>query len=124
MRVTSQFWVSAYTRRCFGEGAFAGIRRKGAEEAGAIFIVVDWMDSTFDVYGPAPQSFFEEEKPLDREFEQILSRVAREDVEARFTKEARMDPDFWVVEIEDSQGRSFLPEPKPKGPENDLFSGF
>ncbi len=123
MRVTSEFWVAAYTRRCFAEGAFAGVRRKGATEAGAIFIVIDRLDNTFDFYGPAPQSFFEDEKPLDREFELLLEQATREDIEAKLTREERMDPDFWVVEIEDKEARSFLTLPKEKGP-HDLFPGL
>ncbi|KZK83480.1 hypothetical protein PsAD13_02530 [Pseudovibrio sp. Ad13] len=123
MRVTSEFWVAAYTRRCFGEGAFAGIRRKGALEAGAIFIIVDRLDTTYDFYGPAPQSFFEEEKPLDREFECLMEKTSREEIETKLTREERMDPDFWVVEVEDKEARSFLSLPKEPGPE-DLFSGF
>ena len=41
MRLTSDFFVSAYIRRCGIEGAFAALRRRGGAEAGAIFIVID-----------------------------------------------------------------------------------
>ncbi|HEV7283535.1 MAG TPA: DUF1491 family protein, partial [Kaistia sp.] len=44
MRVTSGLWVAAYIRRAFVEGAFAAVVRRGSEEAGAIFVVVDWLD--------------------------------------------------------------------------------
>jgi hypothetical protein len=54
MRLKSEVWVSAYVRRCFVEGVFAVVRRRGAEEAGAIFIKVNRLDATADVYGPAP----------------------------------------------------------------------
>ncbi len=123
MRVTSEFWVAAYTRRCFAEGAFAGIRRKGALEAGAIFIIVDHLGGTYDFYGPAPQSSFEEEKPLDRQFECLLEKTSREEIEVKLTREERMDPDFWVVEVEDKEARSFLTLPNEPGPEV-LFTGF
>ncbi|WP_310620760.1 DUF1491 family protein [Flexibacterium corallicola] len=108
MRLTSEFWVSAYTRKIFGAGLFAGVRRKGALEAGAIFICIDRLDGTFDFYGPAPQSFFEERKPEDREFECLFHACTREQVDERLEREARMDPDFWVVEVEDKQARHFL----------------
>ncbi|SDQ88503.1 DUF1491 family protein [Pseudovibrio sp. Tun.PSC04-5.I4] len=123
MRVTSEFWVAAYTRRCFAEGAFAGLRRKGAAGAGAIFIVIDRLDSTYDFYGPAPQSFFAEEKPLDREFECLMEKKSREEIETKLEREERMDPDFWVVEVEDKEARCFLTLPKELGPD-DLFSRF
>ncbi|MGZ3310763.1 MAG: DUF1491 family protein, partial [Xanthobacteraceae bacterium] len=34
MRLKSAIWVAAYVRRCHIEGAFAAVRRRGAEEAG------------------------------------------------------------------------------------------
>ena len=68
MRVTSSFWVAAYVRRCHGEGAFAVVVRRGAEEAGAITVTVDRLDGTSDLYVPAPQSVFDDAQPEDRLF--------------------------------------------------------
>ena len=56
MRLKSGIWVAAYIRRCQVEGAQAVLRRRGAEEAGAVFIKVSKLDGTAEVYGPAPQS--------------------------------------------------------------------
>ena len=56
MRLKSALWVAAYLRRCQVEGAFAVVRRRGAEEAGAIFVRVSRLDGTSDLFGPAPQS--------------------------------------------------------------------
>lgn len=108
MRVTSEFWVGAYIRQCFAQEAFAGILKRGAAEAGAIFVSVDKLNGSYDLYGPAPQSFFDERKPVDREFEKILSDVDRLEVLARLEKEGRFDEDYWYVEVEDKEGRSFL----------------
>ena len=46
VRLKSGIWVAAYLRRCNIEGAFAAVRRRGAEEAGAIFIKVNRLDGT------------------------------------------------------------------------------
>ena len=43
-RLRSDIWVSAYLRRCAVEGAAADLRRRGAAEAGAIFIKIDRLD--------------------------------------------------------------------------------
>jgi hypothetical protein len=59
MRLKSALWVAAYLRRCQVEGAQGVVRRRGAEEAGAIFIRICRLDGTSDLYGPAPQSAFE-----------------------------------------------------------------
>ena len=56
MRLKSGIWVAAYIRRCQVEGAQAVLRRRGAEEAGAVFIKVSKLDGTAEVYGPAPQA--------------------------------------------------------------------
>ncbi|MEO8667569.1 MAG: DUF1491 family protein [Bauldia sp.] len=108
MRVTSAFWVGAYIRRCYGAGAIATVARHGAEEAGAILVVVDWLDGTADLFVPAPQSFFDDSKPADRRFQRVVTRSGREAIAERIGKEERFDPDLWVIEIEDRQGRSFL----------------
>ena len=108
MRVTSALWVGAYTRRCFGEGAMAAVLRKGSQEAGTIFVTVDRLDGTLDLYGPAPQSIFDETKPVDRLFQAILVGVDQLAISERLEREMNFDPDLWVVAIEDRAGRSFL----------------
>ena len=53
MRLKSGIWVAAYLRRCNVEGAFAAVRRRGADEAGAVFIKISRLDGTATLYGPA-----------------------------------------------------------------------
>ena len=72
MRVTSSLWVGAFVRRCYGIGATPVVARRGAEEAGAIFIIIDRLAGVADLYGPAPQSAFEEGRPSDRLFQKIV----------------------------------------------------
>ena len=43
MRLKSGILVSAYLRRRHSDGTFAVVRRRGAEEAGAIFINLGWL---------------------------------------------------------------------------------
>jgi len=110
MRLKSTIWVSAYLRRCSVEGAFAAVRRHGADEAGAVFIKVARLDGTAALYGPAPQSAFDDE-PADRLFTAVLggdTPVPEADIEARLTREIKFDPDLWIVEVEDRAGRHFL----------------
>lgn len=111
MRLKSAIWVAAYLRRCSVEGVFAAVRRRGAEEAGAIFIKVNRLDGTGTLYGPAPQTAFDESQPADRMFMAVLGRetaAAEADIEARLVRENRFDPDLWVLEVEDRAGRNFL----------------
>jgi hypothetical protein len=110
MRLKSAIWVAAYVRRCNGEGAFAAVRRRGAEEAGAIFIKLNRLDGTAELFAPAPQSAFDEANPTDRAFTRSLGEapVPEAKVEERLAREIRFDPDTWIVEIEDRAGRHFL----------------
>jgi hypothetical protein len=109
MRLKSALWVAGYLRRCQVEGCSAVVRRRGAEEAGAIFIRVCRLDGTSDLFGPAPQSALEP-GASDRIFAACLPSQPAPDaeIETRLSRETKFDPDLWVVEVEDRAGRNFL----------------
>jgi len=73
-RLRSDFWVSAYLRRCGVEGVDAVLRRRGASEAGAVFVKGDHLDGTASLYGPAPQLFLDDSGERDRESTSLESR--------------------------------------------------
>ena len=111
MRLKSGIWVAAYLRRCNVEGAFAAVRRRGAEEAGAVFIVINRLDGTATLYGPAPQAVFDEAQPSERIFTALAggaTPVPEADIQARLAREQKFDPDLWVIEVEEKAGRHFL----------------
>lgn len=110
MRLKSALWVAAYVRRCQVEGVFAAVRRRGAEEAGAVFVRVSRLDGTSDLYGPAPQSEFDAVPEAARTFSPSLAAQPAPDaaVDAYLMREIKFDPDVWIVEIEDRSGRNFL----------------
>ncbi len=111
MRLKSAIWVSAYLRRCNVEGAFAAVRRHGADEAGTIFIKVSRLDGLAALFGPAPQTAFDDEQPVERLFTAVLGGggpVPEADIEARLAREIKFDPDLWIIEVEDRAGRHFL----------------
>ena len=108
VRVTSGLWVAAHVRRCNLEGSQAVVMRRGAEEAGAIFVVVDRLDGTNDLYAPAPQMVFDEARPSDRLFQRVADGIDSAAVRDRIDRELKFDPDVWVVAVEDRGGRSFL----------------
>jgi hypothetical protein len=109
MRLRSDIWVSAFLRRAEIEGAFAVLRKRGAAEAGAIFIRLDRLDGTVALYGPAPQSEMGADDPM-----RLFRRMHEADwsdaltVEDRLMREMKFDPDLWIVDLEDRQGRHFL----------------
>jgi len=109
MRLTSEFFVSALIRRVFSTGDFAAVAKKGAAEAGAIFIRQRFRDGAETLFGPAPQSYFDEDRPSDRRFEKRLDRANGEDLDAMLERERRFDPDLWIIELElDDIGDLFI----------------
>ena len=108
MRLRADIFVAALIRRVQSQGAIAMLRRRGAAEAGAIFVRLDRLDGTAALFGPAPQS------EIDEDGHRRFVRVHKEDwiesqaVEDRLKREIGFDSDLWIVEIEDRAGRDFL----------------
>lgn len=95
-------------RRYYGAGAVATVARRGAEEAGAIFLIVDKLSGAGDLYGPAPQTSFDEKRPSDRKFQRVLEGESLSAISDRLDREVRFDPDLWIVALEDREGRIFF----------------
>ena len=103
MRVTSDIWVHVFMRREANRGAYTTIYKKGALEAGTIYIIHSLSDGAFCLYGPAPQSLFENDED-DRKFETILSAALESEIDTYLEKQNRFDPDIWVIETQCRQG--------------------
>jgi hypothetical protein len=107
-RLRSDIFVAAYVRLRNAENAFAVVRRKGAAEAGAVFVCIDRLDGAADLYGPAPQAAFDEARP-ERLFQRLTKDGATPaDVSEWLAKEMRFDSDIWIVDVEDRTGEPRL----------------
>lgn len=86
------------------------LRRRGAEEAGAIFIKITRAEGQAEIFGPAPQTAFGEAHPGDRAFAPAFAQqpVPDAEAEAYLARQLRYDSDIWIVEVEDRDGRHFL----------------
>jgi hypothetical protein len=109
MRLRSDIFAAALIRRAETQGAVAMLRRRGAAEAGAVFIKLDRLDGRAAIYGPAPQ-MAELPDGVDRLFAKVHAGEWLEtpEAEARLKREMMFDPDMWIVEIEDRDGRVFV----------------
>jgi len=109
MRLKSAIWVAAYLRRCQTSGVFGAVRRRGADEAGAVFVKVALLDGTALLFAPAPQTAYDDSRPVERVFVPTSPQPRPEhEVDERLAREIRFDPDLWIVETEDKAGRHFL----------------
>jgi hypothetical protein len=100
-RLRSDFWVSAYLRQRSLHNVPAVLRRRGAEQAGAIFIKVDRLDGGARLYGPAPPSL--DDDAGSRRFALILEADTAT-IEERIAREQRFDSDLWLIEVDDRSG--------------------
>jgi hypothetical protein len=103
MRLKSEIWVSAFLRRWQSQGHFGAVIRKGAVEAGAIYVIVNHLDGTFHFFGPAPGPSYDEDGER-RWFQELAFPANQEGIDRVLAKRILADPDIWVVEIEDQTG--------------------
>lgn len=104
-RLKTEIRVSAHLRRAQSGGAFATIARRGDPDAGAVAVklylgrgVARLFIQSRDIDGAAVWREPFEGEALDSEVK----------IDRWLEKEAAIDPDLWVVEIEDRDGRTFL----------------
>ncbi|PWW02196.1 hypothetical protein DFR52_102864 [Hoeflea marina] len=108
MRVTASIFISALLRRVFADGGAGAIERRGAEQAGAVFVRVHHRDGAETLLAPAPQSVFDADAPDDRIFELRLQRVPGHEVSDLLVRELKFDSDIWIVEIETETPQTYL----------------
>jgi hypothetical protein len=105
MQLSTDLWVSALIRRAELGGAFAMIERKGDARAGAVLVkVLNRPQGTARLYAEATRMDGE------RVWMQPAPSEQEPDLDRYIERAVRVDPDIWVVEIDDRQGRHFLTE--------------
>lgn len=105
-RLSTDFWVGALIRRAELGGAFAMVVRKGDGRAGAVLVkAVDRRAGTATLYAEAFRGEGE------RVWMEPVASQSEPELDAYVARAVSVDPDIWVVEIEDRQGRHFLTEP-------------
>src|SRR6185437_1571916 len=87
-------------------GGFATLRRRGAAEAGAVFIVLDLLDGRCALFAPGPS----DETLGERRFVRAHKAewVDSAELSARLEREAKRDPDLWIVDVERRDGEPGL----------------
>ena len=105
MLLSSDLWVSALIRRAELEGAYATVVRKGDDRAGSVIVkAYDTATRTAKLYTEAFGADGE------RLWIQPVTSDSEAELDAYIARQRGYDPDLWVVEIEDRQGRHFITE--------------
>ncbi|WP_293576906.1 DUF1491 family protein [Phaeobacter sp.] len=104
-RLTASFWVQAYLTRLRLSDIPAFVTAHGDDTAGAVLVKVNSLDG--------------QALALHRSYDLMsgtrswvaLADGAESDVDAAIAKQRSFDPDLWVIEVEDREGRHLLDEP-------------
>ncbi len=108
MRLKAGIWVGAYIRKLNALAVAAAVTRRGDGDAGAIFIKVASLDGFARVLRPAATGMAgaENERFWSSAFPD--GQLEETKADAYLARQAGFDPDIWVIEVEDRQGRHFL----------------
>ncbi|WP_299174345.1 DUF1491 family protein [uncultured Brevundimonas sp.] len=105
MLLSSDLWVSALIRRAEIAGAYATVVKKGDDRAGSVIVkAYDTSNRTAKLYTEAFGTDGE------RLWIQPVTSDSETELDAYIARQRGYDPDLWVVEIEDRQGRHFITE--------------
>lgn len=101
-RLTAEFWVQAYLARLRFQEIPAFVVAHGDDTAGAVLVKLNTLDGQAVAY--------QREYNLmtgERVWSELASGVEG-DVDAAISRQRGFDPDLWVIEVEDRQGRHLL----------------
>ena len=105
MRLTADIWVSAYLTRLRLVEIPAFVVKRGDSMAGAVLVKMNTLDGMACCYQRSFDLMTGNRKWM------VLAEGEEASVDASVTKQCSFDPDLWVIEVEDRQGRHLLDEP-------------
>jgi hypothetical protein len=102
--LSTDLMVSAHIRIAAREGVPITVVRRGDNNSGTIILKINRLDGTAEVL---TQVRYEDERvwtPVSRG-----GPVPEAEADRYLDKQAEIDPDSWLIEIEDKQGRQWFP---------------
>lgn len=105
MRLTAEFWVKAYLARLRLAGIPAFVTAHGDDTAGAVLVKLNTLDGRARAFHRSFDLMSGERVWV------VLEEGAEAAVDAAIARQRGFDPDLWVVEVEDRDGRHLLDEP-------------
>ncbi|MFK7879328.1 DUF1491 family protein [Roseobacter sp.] len=104
-RLTARFWIDAYLARLRIENIPAFIVAHGDDTAGTVLVKVNRLNGQATLY----QRHYDLLE--DTQSWGVLTEGDEQDVDGNITRQQGFDPDLWVVEVEDKEGRHLLDQP-------------
>ncbi|MGB5556970.1 MAG: DUF1491 family protein [Paracoccaceae bacterium] len=109
IRLTADLWVSAYLTRLRLADIPVFVTAKGDATAGAVLVKVNTLDGQAKAFQRSFDLMTGERAWI------VLAEGEDAAVEAVLARQRSFDPDLWVIEVEDRQGRHLLDEPGLSG---------
>ncbi|WP_170476889.1 DUF1491 family protein [Ruegeria arenilitoris] len=103
-RLTAEFWVHAYLARLRFQEIPAFVVAHGDDTAGAVLVKLNTLDGQATAFQRSFDLMSGERKWIE------LSNGPEKDVDQAIQRQRSFDPDLWVIEVEDRQGRHMLGE--------------
>lgn len=104
MRLTAEFWVKAYLARLRLVGIPAFVTAHGDDTAGAVLVKLNTLDGRARAF---QRSF---DLATGQRVWIALAEGDEAQVDAAVARQRGVDPDLWVIEVEDRDGRHLLDE--------------
>lgn len=104
-RLTARFWVDAYLTHLRLHDIPAFVTAHGDDGAGAVLVKLNTLDGAARAFTRSFDLMTGARKWTD------LTSGPEADVDEAIARQRRFDPDLWVIEVEDRQGRHLLDDP-------------
>jgi hypothetical protein len=123
MSVKTEIWVKGHLRRCFIAGLTGVVARRGAAEAGAVFVKVTLAAGAARLLAPAAGPAYDEDGGRNWEFPLGREPLKPDDIDRFLDRQIAFDPDIWILDIDDPGGTGLLdmPEAQAETIGEDLF---
>lgn len=103
-RLTARFWVDAYLARLRVYDIPAFVVAHGDDTGGAVLVKLATLDGNAQLFQKSFDLISGERTWVEMTSGQEL------EVDASISRQRGFDPDLWVIEVEDRQGRHLLHE--------------
>ena len=105
-RLSSDFWVSAFRKQLELLNIPVYVLARGDATAGAVIIKVATLDGQATLY---QRDFLPDTGLPDRGTPWVeYLRASETEIDQNLARQRDFDPDLWVIEVEDREGRDFL----------------
>jgi len=102
IRLTADFWVGAYLARLRGMAIPAYVVARGDATAGSVLVKQSPLDGQATLW-----ERFSGHADGERHWVQVAA-AAEPAIDAQIARARARDPDLWVIEVEDRDGRHLL----------------